>query len=144
MSFIITALEPLTGSLESVYTFFGDFVYNFFSLYSREILNTLHFVFKNLFDILLYITIFLTFIHFFMAFIVSFKKSNSEKSINDSDLPNVTIQIPTYNEIAALNCAKKCLEFDYPKNKYQIIIGDDSSNKESLNKINSFASLYKN
>ncbi len=53
--------------------------------------------------------------------------------------PAVTVQIPTCNELAALNCAKRCLNFDYPADKLQIIIGDDSSDAGISRQIDDFA-----
>ena len=57
---------------------------------------------------------------------------------SEESLPSITIQIPTYNESAALNCAKRCLHLNYPKNKLQIIIGDDSSDSSISNLIDDF------
>jgi cellulose synthase/poly-beta-1,6-N-acetylglucosamine synthase-like glycosyltransferase len=56
-----------------------------------------------------------------------------------TDYPRVTVQIPTYNELAALNCAERCLAFDYPETRLQILIGDDSSNREISARIDEFA-----
>ena len=56
-----------------------------------------------------------------------------------ADLPRVTVQIPTYNERAALNCARCCLDFDYPPEKLQILIGDDSNRPEISAEIDGFA-----
>ena len=53
--------------------------------------------------------------------------------------PKVTIQIPTYNELAALNCARCCLAFDYPKENVQILVGDDSNRPEVSRAIDEFA-----
>ncbi len=53
--------------------------------------------------------------------------------------PAITVQIPTYNELAALNCAQRCLQFDYPSDKLQIIIGDDSNDPNISEKIDQFA-----
>ena len=65
---------------------------------------------------------------------------NDPEIIEDESLyPTVTVQIPTYNELAALNCAKCCLAFDYPAEKIQIMIGDDSSQLEISAKIDAFA-----
>lgn len=58
---------------------------------------------------------------------------------DESRYPTVTVQIPTYNELAALNCARCCLDFDYPKNKIQIMIGDDSNQPDISAKIDAFA-----
>lgn len=52
--------------------------------------------------------------------------------------PKVTVQIPTYNELAALNCARCCLDFDYPAGKLQILIGDDSNRPEISREIDDF------
>lgn len=46
---------------------------------------------------------------------------------DDARLPTVTVQIPTYNERAAIHCARRCLAFQYPPEKLQIVIGDDSN-----------------
>ena len=56
-----------------------------------------------------------------------------------SRYPTVTVQIPTYNELAALNCAKCCLNFDYPLEKIQIMIGDDSNEPDISAQIDTFA-----
>ena len=65
---------------------------------------------------------------------------NRPEVIEDRSLyPTVTVQIPTFNELAALNCATRCLEFDYPEEKIQIMIGDDSNDPEISAKIDEFA-----
>lgn len=58
---------------------------------------------------------------------------------DESLYPTVTVQIPTYNELAALNCAARCLDFDYPLDKIQVMIGDDSNQPEISAKIDEFA-----
>jgi len=78
-----------------------------------------------------------------MSIIVAFKKKQKESAFKFTKYPFVTIQIPTYNELAAINCARKALEFDYPKNRYEIIIGDDSSDKKVSKQIDEFASKHK-
>ncbi|MBN2164561.1 MAG: glycosyltransferase [Pontiellaceae bacterium] len=63
--------------------------------------------------------------------------------IEDRSLyPTVTVQIPTYNELAALNCAARCLEFDYPDDKLQIMIGDDSCDPAISARIDDFAAAH--
>ena len=44
------------------------------------------------------------------------------------ELPFISVQIPTFNDPVAERCVKKCMEFDYPKDKYEIVIADDSTN----------------
>lgn len=53
--------------------------------------------------------------------------------------PKVTVHIPTYNELAALNCATCCLDFDYPPEQLQVLIGDDSNRPEVSRAIDDFA-----
>ena len=71
------------------------------------------------------------------AFAVAMRRlRNQPEIIEDRSLyPTVTVQIPTYNELAALHCAARCLEFDYPRDKLQIMIGDDSNQPEVSAKI---------
>lgn len=46
-------------------------------------------------------------------------------------LPFISVQVPTFNDPIALRCVKKCMEFDYPKKLFEIIIVDDSTNKKT-------------
>lgn len=130
-------------NLSQIYSFYeqtGILVYNFYIQNSRLILDYMHVFFNSSFNILLYFTILLTFSYLTISvYLVLNKRKTREREVKDSALPFVTIQIPTYNELAALNCAKNCLEFDYPKEKYDIIIGDDSSDKGISKKISEFA-----
>ncbi len=61
-----------------------------------------------------------------------------------TDWPSVTVQIPTYNEPVAIRCARKCLEFDYPKDRMEIIIGDDSTDPKVSRMLDRFAKEVKN
>ncbi len=56
--------------------------------------------------------------------------------------PRVSIHIPTLNEIVAIRCARKCLRFSYPRDRYEIIIGDDSTKKSISRRIDAFASRH--
>ncbi|MBN2421705.1 glycosyltransferase family 2 protein [Candidatus Woesearchaeota archaeon] len=144
MNEIIDILKIIFNLIFNFYAEIGDSVYNFYLSYSRLILDYMHIFFDTLFYILLYITIILTLTYFMMGvYLLLNKNKQKEKPVKDSDLPFVTIQIPTYNELVALNCARKCLDFDYPKSKYEIIIGDDSSDKSISEKIDEFARMHK-
>lgn len=111
---------------------------------NRVILSGVHTVFDSLFFMFLYVAIFISLVCVMMSIVAIFSKKKTEKySFNPKAAPFVTVQIPTYNELAALNCASNCLKFDYPKNKYEIIIGDDSNNPEVSKKIDEFAQQHK-
>ncbi|MFA4820118.1 MAG: glycosyltransferase [Candidatus Aenigmatarchaeota archaeon] len=71
------------------------------------------------------------------------QRNGKYKEKKMSKLPKVTIQIPTFNEPVAIRCAEQCLNMDYPKDKYEIIIGDDSSKKEVSDMLDSFAKKHK-
>ncbi len=111
---------------------------------NRPILDGIHFIFDSLFLVFLYIAIFISLIFIIMSIVSVFsRKKEKEYSFDEPNAPFVTIQIPTYNELAAINCAKQCLKLDYPKDKYEIIIGDDSNNSAVSKQIDDFAALNK-
>ena len=95
----------------------------------RLILDFFHGVFDSIFYFFLYMAIVFTAIFLILSLVVIFsRKKNEEKPFIAEKAPFVTVQIPTRNELIALRCAEKCLDFDYPKDKYEILIGDDSDN----------------
>lgn len=116
-----------------------------FSILVRSTLDFLHPIFDNLFNFLLFITILISSIYLAISLYVVFSKKNSKTNyeFDRKKAPFVTIQIPTYNELAAIQCAKNCLNFDYPKDKYEIIIGDDSKDKEISKTLDEFAKSEK-
>jgi len=143
------------GSLKAIFTYLldtffliygivGDFIYEFYVLYSRAILNYSHIFFDSIFNFFIILTVILATFYLIMAIALMFKRKKHKYTLEAGNEPVVTVQIPTYNELAAINCAKRCIAFDYPKNKLQIIIGDDSSDKAVSAKISQFASKYKN
>lgn len=68
------------------------------------------------------------------------RKQEQLPEVDDDDLlPQVTVQLPSRNEAAVLICAQCCLDFDYPKDRYDIIIGDDSNQSDVSAKIDEFA-----
>ena len=65
-------------------------------------------------------------------------KRKENKFAELKELPFITVQIPTYNDPVAERCIRHCLEFNYPKDKYEIIIADDSTNIETQNLLGRF------
>ncbi len=95
-----------------------------------------------LFDVAMGATLVLSWIYFAMTVmaLVHRRLHRSRPELADWErCPRVTIQIPTYNELAALNCARCCLDFDYPPDRLQILIGDDSNRPEVSRAIDRFA-----
>jgi len=67
-----------------------------------------------------------------------------KNSNNNSNLPYVTIQIPVYNDGIVVRCIKHCVNFDYPKDKYEIQVVDDSNDKKVIEAIDACIERYKN
>lgn len=112
--------------------------------HGRNILDVLHAIFNSIFYVFLYVAIGFTLVYLVMSvFVLLFEKKRKEVPLENKKAPFVTIQIPTRNELCAIRCAKRCLEFDYPKNKYEILIGDDSDKPEVSKALVDFAKLHK-
>ncbi len=100
---------------------------------------------QTLFEISLIGAFGLSLVYFMITMIAALGlKSNiqEKKHFQIKEYPSITIQIPTFNELAALNCAERCLAFDYPDDKIQIIIGDDSNDQTISDSIDAFALLH--
>lgn len=104
------------------------------------ILDKLHIFFAVLFDITLVSTIILTSTYLLIAiYRILFIKDKSELKFVSQKAPSITVQIPTRNELAAINCATRVLNSDYPKEKLQILIGDDSNIASVSAQLDAFA-----
>lgn len=68
-----------------------------------------------------------------------FQEKKEIKFKNMDKLPFITVQIPTYNDPVAERCIKQCMKFDYPKDKYEIIIADDSTSMDTQTLLAKFA-----
>lgn len=95
------------------------------------------------FDVVLMTTFMLSILYYTLTLIALFLRHRSRgtdsASADSVRWPRVTVQIPTYNELAALHCASRCLKFDYPEDRLQILIGDDSNRPEISAQIDAFA-----
>jgi len=104
------------------------------------ILDFMHQLFDKLFYICLYATIALTTTYLLITlYRVLFIKKKTEQEFIANKAPTVTVQIPTRNELAAINCARCVLKSDYPMHKVQILIGDDSNQIDISKKLDAFA-----
>src|SRR3989344_5940016 len=94
-----------------------EFIAGFFQWYNhigRSTLNFLHSVFDSIFNVLLVIAVLASILYMGMAVYAIFSKRKKQAITIEKSYPTVTVQIPTYNELVALRCAQKCIEFDYP------------------------------
>jgi cellulose synthase/poly-beta-1,6-N-acetylglucosamine synthase-like glycosyltransferase len=62
-----------------------------------------------------------------LAFASMFHRGRREEKPRRMIYPRVTVQIPVYNDPVVVECVRSCLRFDYPGDKYDIIVIDDSS-----------------
>ena len=78
--------------------------------------------------------VFFSILFIMLALLSIFFDKRKEKSFAElKEFPFITVQIPTYNDPVAEMCIRHCLEFNYPKDKYEIILADDSTNIETQN-----------
>ena len=115
---------------------FTDAVY----INGRSILDYVHSFAQVGFYFFLYLMVGLTTLYllFSLYALIRWKKT-AEQPLDLTKAPFVTIQIPTRNELIALRCAEHCLAFNYPKDKYEIIIGDDSNDRKVSHELRKFA-----
>lgn len=71
--------------------------------------------------------------------VLACRRKAAAPAVPDEQLPTVTIQITSRNELVALDCARCCMAFDYPEDKLQILLGDDSNNPNVMQEIDHFA-----
>ena len=111
---------------------------------SRDFIDYLHVTFEYLFSGGLYIASFISLIFLLLSVVSLAHKKKKPIPITDEEAPILTVHIPTRNEIVALECAKRCLESDYPQDKLQILIGDDSDKPNISRQLQEFAGKYDN
>ena len=123
--------------LNSIWVFLKE---SYLYIYEYIPADIIYQIFNTAFYFFLTIMMLISAIYFVLTiYNIFLKNKDKEKEFDIKKAPFVTIQIPTYNELVALRCAKKCLEFDYPKDKYEIIVGDDSNKPEISKEIDDFA-----
>ena len=65
--------------------------------------------------------------YFFFGITSIFFSERKESQEGPETTPKVSIHIPVYNDPVVVECVKSCLKFDYPKDRYEIIVADDSN-----------------
>lgn len=96
-----------------------------------------------LYNLTLLPVIFFSVLFFLLAFINIFAtKKPAQKFARLAELPFISVQIPTYNDPVAVRCIRQCMQFDYPEDKFEIIIADDSTNKKTQKTLRKFAQAH--
>ena len=111
---------------------------------SREIINAFHYIFQNLFTGGLYIAAFISALFLILSLVsIGYRKKRPEP-VSDEEAPLLTVHIPTMNEVVAVDCAKRCINSNYPQKKLQIILGDDSDQEDVTKQLHAFAHEHEN
>jgi len=69
--------------------------------------------------------------YYALGFASIFVRGRKEEKTKKQIFPKFSIHIPVYNDPVVVECVKSCLNFDYPKNMYEIIVIDDSDDKKT-------------
>lgn len=107
-----------------------------------ELLTFVHEFSLSTYNILLFPVIFFSVLFYFLAITGIFTKPRRSRSRKPKHWPFVTIQIPTFNELVAIRCARHCLDLDYPADRYEILVGDDSNDASISRQIDEFAKRH--
>lgn len=79
--------------------------------------------------------------------LISLRVDKQTKVSHSSPLKNhpfITVQVPSFNDPVAIRCLEACLKFSYPKDRYEIMILDDSTDQHTANILAVFAKRHSN
>src|SRR3989339_273848 len=95
------------------------------------------------YNVMLMPIVFMSFMFIFLAVIYLLTAKKKQEEFQEiKDFPFVTVQIPTFNDPVAERCIRKCLDFDYPTDRYEIIIADDSSDLQTQAMLRGYKEEY--
>ena len=111
---------------------------NFWEVFQKSIYTNPDFSLM-LYNLALFPVVFFSVMFFILTMINLFvdRKQSKYKALNN--FPFVTVHIPTFNDPIGARCVEKCMKFDYPKDKFEIIIADDSTNNETQKMLKKYA-----
>ncbi len=98
----------------------------------------------SIFNTLLIPVVFFSTLYYLVAFTSIFGRGVSQNfsRVAAKNLPTISVQLPVYNDPVAARCIENCLKFDYPRDKYKIVVADDSTDEVTKKIIDSFAKKY--
>lgn len=92
-----------------------------------------------IYNLTLFPVIFFSVLFIILTLINIFIEKKPQKIKKLNRIPFISVQVPTFNDPIAARCIEKCMKFDYPKDKYEIIIVDDSTNIQTQLLLEKFA-----
>lgn len=98
----------------------------------------------SIFNALLIPVVFFSTLYYLVAFTSIFTRGTLQRfpRIKESELPTVSVQLPVYNDPVVARCMESCLRFDYPRDKYKIVVADDSTDPVTRKIIDRYAKRY--
>ncbi|MCD6414657.1 MAG: glycosyltransferase [Candidatus Diapherotrites archaeon] len=81
------------------------------------------------------------FFYFGVVFMAT-KKPKPAPKLKRGECPFVTVQIPVFNDPVVGDCIKACLNMDYPKDRFEIMVADDSTDPEVSKIVDNYAERY--
>jgi cellulose synthase/poly-beta-1,6-N-acetylglucosamine synthase-like glycosyltransferase len=104
-------------------------------------MNILSELIDGLATVLFSLTTVISIIYFIttLVSVLACRRKKTCSPVENERLPTVTVQITSRNELVALDCARCCMAFEYPADKLQILLGDDSNNPNVMQEIDHFA-----
>lgn len=133
-------LSLIIQKLASVSFFFTSFVNSLFTKIRMDVYN----ISFTVYNLVLIPVVFISSLYFVLAIsnIAVGEKRSSARKNDKLEWPTVTVQIPTYNDPIVVRCIKHCLKFDYPKDKFEIIVADDSTDGKTSELVEKYAKKY--
>ena len=97
-----------------------------------------------LYNIALLPVVFFSILFLIIAFIHLWvdREQETEPKGNESFFPFVTVQVVSFNDPIAKRCVEMCLDFDYPKDKFEVMIVDDSTDNDTVSVLSSLQDKY--
>jgi len=70
------------------------------------------------------------------------RRGSAKRRSKLNNHPFITIQIPTFNDPIARRCLDACRQLEYPKDRYEILIVDDSTDNKTTRTLRQYAQKY--
>lgn len=107
-------------------------------------MSELYLINLGIFQALIVPVIFFSALYYLVAFTSIFSRGTPHRfaSIPTKNLPTISVQLPVYNDPVVARCIESCLKFDYPHNKYKIMIADDSTDPVTKKIVDRFVKKY--
>lgn len=107
-------------------------------------MTDLYLINLGIFQTLIVPVVFFSTLYYLVTFTSIFSRGPATRfaKVSNKDLPTISVQLPVYNDPVVARCIDSCLKFDYPRDKYRIVVADDSTDPVTKKIIDSYAKKY--